>query len=536
MANINYKKYLNNYITNLATTSTIDHKFSLFIILGLGLFLRLYSLYVGEAFHVFSINDDIVVLNSVLALSSLEGSSWYLGPSLFSGGNAAGPLWTLFILIIYKLGFSSITGALFIMALLSMMSIYLLYRIALLFFPPQYALFTALLFSTAPWAVYYSVGFYCPMPTIFLGELLFLALWKTLTVPNSKSIIFVCLLSAMLPQFHMITIFFFPAILLLLWMSDARLSSRFLISGAIIGFLFYLPYLIGDSLNGWENTKIILSGAEKPFTYSTFKVLTAPVTVLSNAPTDWIGREADGFAGYKNFGNQYFYHYSVLLGINLINLLILFFLFFRFIGISGLYIWTHKTKPKALINNNIKLTFLALLIILPLILFVITGKNYSTRYTLIMLSLLFVMQVFVILNFKSSKLIKGMTIYFLVTILFSIYILISHYNYKSILINTSETFLPSFSKLENIKSAIYSKIPKDTHVKIILSETINNMPESKRKLYSALNEFMALDLREYAGSSSTTQEVFVVTGNESYNNIKYPDILYSSPSIIVLKK
>jgi len=529
-----YNYFSGKYILNLALKGSVDHKITLIIILGLGIFLRLYSLFIGEAFHVFSINDDISAFQVAFELARLEGTSWYLSPSAFSGGGAAGPLWALFILIIYKLGFDSISGALFIMALLSSLSVYLLYKIALLYFSPQYSLLAALLFSTSPWAVYYSVGMYNPMPTVLLGSLLFLALWKTLSIHYSKYIVYVCMLIAMLPQFHMITIFFFPSILLLLMFSKKKINLHYLALGAIIGILFYLPYIIGDGINNWENTKSVISGTEQQFSYSTYKVFSAPVTMLSNAPTDWIGRETDGFSGYKDFGSKYFYHYSILLVINLINLFILLLMFIKFIASSIKLFWSNKFSLNTVLKKNRTLAFISTLIILPLLLFVLTGKNYSTRYTLIMLSLLFIMQIYVLLDLKNRKLAKALTIYFLVNIFFSIYILISHYNYKNTLIYTSKTFFPSFKKLESIKQNINNSIPDNTYIKIRFSNSIKNLPESQKKLYYALDQF--IDLSNKNNSPTNTKKIFIVKGGENYDTFKYPNIIYTSPSIILLKE
>lgn len=390
-----------------------------------------------------------------------------------------------------------------------------------------------MLFATSPWAIYYAVGIYNPIPTIFFGALLFLSLYNSVSNEQDRAIFWVCVLAAALPHFHMVTLFLYPAIVFILWKSRSQINIKFFTFGIAAGITLYLPYLIGDGLNGWENTKLILSGENKPFSFSVMKVITAPITMLSNAPTGWIGRELDDHQGYFEFGTKYFGHYSVLLILNLINLSIILSLFFRF-SFRGFISFKEGLLSTESYKNNRTLIFLFLLIITPLLIYLITGRNFATRYTLIILSLLFIMKVLVIsklLNPKASKLI---TSYFFINIILSVYIVITYNNYMEMMINESKSFYPSIYKLEKIKENIYSEFKTPVHVDVKLSKEILNMPESQQKLYRAVREYIDVENRKTPKDTSDKRELLVVKTGESYDVQKYKKIIYKSPSIVIL--
>ena len=526
-----------NIIKNLHDSKSTQYKTLLILILFVGFFLRLLSLTAGEAYHTFAINDEIVVLDAVMKLLAGEGKSWYLGPSMFSSGNAPGTLWTLFVIAMYKLGLNSIWGALFVMVAINSITIYLVHKISICFLSPAYALFTTLLFATAPWVIFYSVGLYNPMPTAFLASLLFISLWNTLNCNKSKYILFVCIISAALPQFHMVSIFYLPFILFLLLITKTKVNKTYLFLGILIGVSFYIPYIIGDALSGWENTKLILAGEDKIFSFSVLKIISAPITVLSNAPTDWIGREIDGFKGYQSYGNYAFGSYYLLLMVNLTVMIFYGYILFAFIRTFYSKVKAQVLNSNFTFNENPKILFLGSLVVLPLVVFLLTGRNYSTRYAILIFPLLFLLPGYIIARIKNKKLsTKIIRILFLVSI-FNVYLIVSFYQYQNFLLKTSPAFMPSLNRLVDIKKHIDSSSNNDENIEISLSNAILILPEEQQKLYRTIIDFMHVytNVPTQELSSNKIRNLLVVRGNEDISKYRSSDFIYKSPVINIVE-
>lgn len=530
------KQLYSKYILSLNNVNSNNYKLSILIILIIGFFLRLYSLTVGEAYHSFAINDEIVAFDAAMKLASGEGSSWYLGPSMFSSGNAPGPLWTIFIIVIYKLGLNSIWGALFVMVFINSATVYLVYRLTSHFMTPTYTLFTTLLYATAPWVIYYSTGLYNPMPNAFLGAVLYLTLWNTINQDNTKMIFWVCVIAAAIPQFHMITLFYIPAILVVLWLSKSRINKMFFVLGIFAGISLYLPYVIGDALNGWHNTKLILSGEDKGFSFSVLKILTAPVTVLSNIPSDWVGREVNGFKGYQAFGNHSFGTYYLLLVINLLGLLLYFYIFFKFITLVMKSALLNFKAIRLFFAKDQKLLFLGVLIIIPLLLFLLTGRNYATRYTILMFPLLFMLPGIIIKQMANREFAKKLMKVILLLSVFNIYMMITFYNYQNFMIYNSDAFMPSFNRLDDIKKSIIAVIGKNNRIDVALSKEIKKLTTGQRKLFIAVEEYFNVYhvSTDRQGAVKSTRNIFIQRGDENSVIDDTQRVIFSSPAIKIL--
>ena len=62
----------------------------------MGLLLRLYTLYMGQGYHYFAINDEVTAYEVALAFMAGEDKAQYIGQPNFSGGHIPGPGWALF--------------------------------------------------------------------------------------------------------------------------------------------------------------------------------------------------------------------------------------------------------------------------------------------------------------------------------------------------------------------------------------------------------------------------------------------------------
>lgn len=439
-----------NWWRQLENPHSGSHRLTLGLILLCGFLLRFYSLYIGQAYHYSALNDEVTALSYALKFLAGDPRAYYLGQPFFAGAQIPGPLWTLFVAASYILGGNSVEGAIFIMLLVNTLVIYLVYRLASHFLTPQYALFTALIYAVSAWPVFYSAGLWNPLPLALLGALLYLALWRVSNSENSPAIFWVCLLSASLPQFHMIGVFYYPAIILLLFLAPTRINRQWLMLGIFAGLLLYLPYLIGDALHGWENLRKLGSEHAK-FSFSVLKILTIPITVLSNHPGNWAG---DGFGEFKEFGNAWFGSYLVLILLNVVSLVLSAFFFInpikRFLTRGA----QEKFSLKQRYASEPQLGFLVILLVLPMLVFLITGKNYSTRYTLLMLPLLFLLPGLFISRLTYSRyqhLVIGLFSAMLAT---SVYLILAFYQYLGHKIETTDQFMPSFRQLAKLDNVI----------------------------------------------------------------------------------
>ena len=250
----------------------------LIIVVG-GFFLRLAGLAWGQAYRDSNLFDELSAYESTLKFMAGDVPAQYIGQPHFAGGNVPGPLWAIFWSIPFRLGGTN--AVVLAMILLNTLVIYLVYRLALALFNVHTALWAAALCATSPWAIYESVSKCNPQVMAFFGALLYLALWQVVTRPRSPHIFWVGVLLAIMPQFHMFTVFLLPGVFWLLWQRRHAIDGRWLAAGLVISVLLYLPYLNGEAHHGWQNTRAIFSG-DTPKTRPLLKFSPFP---LSFSPT-----------------------------------------------------------------------------------------------------------------------------------------------------------------------------------------------------------------------------------------------------------
>ncbi len=462
------------------------HLLALFVCVGLGFWLRFYGYWAGESFHIFAINDEVSAFRVAMQFLAGEERAFYIGQPNFSDGHAPGPVWTLFTLAMLKLGGGSVSLALFYVTLLNSFLVLLVYIFARQLLRPGYALLSCFLFAISPWTVYYALGLWNPIPLAFLGVLLFISLWRVTQVENTPAVFWVCLLSAMLPQFHMIGIFYYPSILLVLYLSPARINRSWFVVGVIAGLMVYVPYFIGDMQHNWENTRLILSGG-RDFSFSVFKVISAPATILSNHPGRWLG---DGLEGLFDFGDRWFVSKVILVGVNLVSIVLALAIIFRFAIYFFSLLKRHWKNPSLMFEKYPAYSFVGILFFLPLLLFVFTGHNYSTRYTILIFPLLFVLPAFYIELAGKSKLKKFYLASLPFMSLFSIYLVLAFFTHMSDQIEGDAYFINSFKKMETVREEIKHHAGKGVRVKLVVDDYIHQAPERLRIATLALADYI----------------------------------------------
>jgi hypothetical protein len=479
---------LTNLAASLDDKGSRIHRGSLFFIILIGFLLRWYSLLVGHAYTFFTIKDEISALQYAFGFMAGDPTTFYLGQPALNQGQIPGPLWAMFLAGLYKLGGNSVEGAIFLMILLNTFVIYLVYRLASRMMPLRYALFSALFYSLSPWAIYYSAGIYNPMPLAFIGVLLYLALWQTLNSENSRAIFWVMLLTAAIPQFHMIGVFYYPAIGLLLLLNSKRTNLRWLAAGIVAGVLLYVPYLIGEITHHWSNLHNVLHRTEK-LSSGVLKVLTIPIGMLTNHPGEWPGYTT---AELIEFANKWFGSYIILIAINLVSFILSLLFIARFLKrfYAALRVASFNLRS-ALIQDRPHI-FIGILLILPLLLYLLTGKAYATRYSILIFPLLFLLPALYIASIKNPPwrqiVLYSMSLMFIC----NIYLVLSFYADQNHKLNSSSQFMPAFYKLEALYAALRKAAGNTTKIELDTTNLLDKNNKYKDITSNAISHYIEL--------------------------------------------
>ena len=467
------QNFFDELTLKISASSENRHRLFLFIIIALGFSLRLHGLVVGEGFREFSIKDEVTAYQFALAFLAGETQTWYLGQPAFMGSLAPGPMWTLFWVFLYKLGAGTPDGAMFWMLTVNTFVIYLVYRFSRTLLGRDYALLTALLYATGAWPMFYSTILWNPIPMALIGVLLFITLWQSTQNERSRSIFWVCLISAIIPQFHMIGLFYYPAILLILYLSPVKLNIKWFVLGVIAGFCVYLPYLIGDMLNNWQNTSEMF-GKSIPGSFGVGKIIITPIGVLSNQVARWTGY---GFENYREFGDIYFGSYIILVAINVVSIVISLIFVVNVLHKSFSVLRGNWFSPRQVYAEYPAYLFIAIFLVIPPLLFLLTRHNYGSRYTIIIFPLLFMLPALFLHTLKNVKIKNAVRLILSFMILFNCYLYLVFNLHISKRIEVAEYYVPSFRKMEDTLQEIRKKVGAGSFINIVADDYITDTTE-----------------------------------------------------------
>ena len=451
----------------------------LLAILVAGFLVRLTGLLWGQAYRDSNLFDELSAYESTLKFIAGNEQTRYIGQPHFAGGNVPGPLWAILWSIPFRLGGAD--AVVLAMILLNTAVIYLTYRLALALFSERTALWAAALCATSPWAIYESVSKCNPQVMAFFGVLLYLALWQVVTKPRSRHICWVCVLLAMMPQFHMFAVFLVPGTLCLLWQRRREINWQWLVAGLWISFLLYLPYVWGEAHHGWQNTRAIFTG-DTPKSAGALKVFTVPIVVLSNLIGSILGHK-----NYQDFGRSAFGSFAVLAAFNIVSLgLVIWSMINFFIAGKRLRRPFRADKPEI---------FVTVLLLGPLLLFLLTGHNFASRYTLVLYPLLFLLPArYLMENPAPRRWLKTAWVATAVTMVFNVVLMLALFRYQGQRIAHADYFIASFHKMEQVRRALRADAGQGCGIHLdgeFTSENVSN-PETRGLIglsrYITINE------------------------------------------------
>ena len=502
----------------------------LLLIIVSGFFLRLAGLYWGQAFHHASSGDEMDAYRVALEFASGQERAQYIGQPNFKSAKVPGPLWALFWLAGLKIGGSPASVCLLVI-LLGTAVIYFVYRLAEKLLGPEYSLWAALLCATSPWAVHYSVGATNPLLMAFLSGLLYLSLWDVVVGEKSPKIFWVCLILAVMPQFHMMVIFLAPAVLLVLALNFSRVNWRWLAAGMVASVVPYIPYILGDRRHGWENTRAILT-AQPNASPAVLKILILPITDLSNLISSITG---ENLADYRAFGDSCFGSVWVLVAFNAVSVALAVAMIGSFLVAFGRILRNHWRSPRQAFAAAPAEVFIGLLFFLPLLLFVLSFNNFSSRYLILEFPLLFLLPaLFVVRSLAKSRWRKPIVATLLALVAFNVWLTLASFLYQGRLIETGDRFLPSFQKMEMVRQRLKADAGPGARLQI---DQTPFLAEKKRwTAAGAVTLADYIDLHEtYDPSDGKTQRVKTYRVLQASDNVATNDrVAYAGNGIVIV--
>jgi hypothetical protein len=424
------------------------------IIIALGLGIRLTGLWWTQGYCLTGPGDALEAYSVAVDYASGEPEAAYLGqPNYNAHAKLPGPLWSLFCFMGLR-AWGSIEGAILGIILLNTASIYICYLLAERTLGPSGSTWTALFAATLPFAVYYSVSLYNPNVMPLLGGLLFLALWEVIQQDRSRGIFWVVLLLLVMPQFHMCVTMLLPALGLVLFLARVRLNLPYLFAGLIAGAVLYVPYLRGEMSHGWQNTLGMLSAPGR-FGWGGLKALTAPLSLLTN----WVPQWTDNPAAYRQMGRACFGFLGLFLSLNLLSGLVAVSLGLHVLQRFGVAMRGFWHTPRQVFNRSRGFLFLVMITMVPLLCAAASGKNFSTRYAIVLFAPMLTLAGWAAATLPGSLRRGGLfTIALVIVTCGNVWFMPAMFHYQGERIARGGTFLPSFRNLE----AVYQQLKAHT--------------------------------------------------------------------------
>lgn len=462
---------------------------ALIMLLGFGL--RFTGLHWGQAYSWNAQGDGIAAYLTAVDFERGEPLAQYIGqPNFNEHSKLPGPLWTLFCVAGLRFR-GSIEGVIWAVILLNTATVYLVYQLTGRTVGSPAALWAALLTATLPWVVNYSVAVYNPDVMPFLGALLFLALWEVTQRERSRAVFWVVLLMLAMPQFHMSGLMLIPAVVMVLWLSPARLSFPWLIGGLVAGIALYWPYLHGEMLHGWQNSRGWLAGGRSGHAVESLKALSAPLSFLVN----WVPRWTQSAEDYRELGRSCFGSFYVFLALNVLSMVFAGFLVLEALQIIKLAFRGFWRAPRAAFTRSPGIIFLTLVFCVPLLCALVSGTPFHSRYCLVLLAPQIALAAAAAGNLLNAP--RAGRIFppvMAVTILANIWLMPAMYWAQGRRIERGPLFVPSFRKLESVYQGLKAHAGANRFVRVEVAAYHQSSPPDDKSLHQAelISDYVAV--------------------------------------------
>lgn len=483
-------------------------KLALILVLGFGI--RVTGLVWGQAYCQGSQGDCLEAYETAVDYVRGDSRAQYLGqPRYNDNAKLPGPLWALFCVEGLRLGKGSIEGVVWVIILLNTATIYLTYLLAARTLGVGPALWAALFLSVSPSAVFYSTVVYNPVVMPFLGGLLFLALWQTTQRNRSGAIFWVPLILLAMLQFHVSGLALIPAVILVLAFSPMRTHFLWLSAGVIAGFCLYLPYLQGDMAHHWENTRGMMQGASNPYWPGTLRVLTAPLSFLVNI---WTPPHVYTPTEYREMCRACFGSLELLLVVNALSVISTAFL------VCGAFAQIREAlhgmlrSPRTVFARSPGIIFLSIVLLVPLLASVTSGKVFQARYCLVLLPPLFALAGAGVTHWLETQRRRRLVLTIvLASTCATAWFMPAMYRFDYTFIEDGTRFVPGFTKLEAIYQSLKAHTGKNQPVQVEDNDYLQALPRDDHYLHQARLIRVYVAIREKQDISVSDSSVPIVT-------------------------
>ncbi|MDP2685318.1 MAG: glycosyltransferase family 39 protein [bacterium] len=262
----------------------VNKKVAITLIIILAAFLRLYR--IGD--YMTFLGDegrDVLIVKGIL-----EGHLTLLGPRASAADFFTGPIYYYFMAPFLWLFNLDPVGPAVGIALLGIITVYLVYRIGRYFFGKPAGLFAAALYAASPLVISYSRSSWNPNPMPFFSLLILFFLYRSIVAQSWKTLLFTGLLFGVAMQLHYIEIFLGLAIFLFILISTYMLEKKEKIKLIIIhyiefllGFIIgFLPFIAFEIRHGFSNFRTIFNFIFHQDLYIKEIVNTPPMQIIKD--------------------------------------------------------------------------------------------------------------------------------------------------------------------------------------------------------------------------------------------------------------
>ena len=456
------------------------------LILALGLGLRVDALRqeTDFGFNLGAQSDSMEAYEVAVSLLKGEPRAQYLGqPNFNIHSKLPGPLWAAFCAAGLKL-FGTIRGAAMLVLLTGTGAIFLTFLLVVPAIGVRAALWAALLQATSPLAVHYSIIVFNPSVMPFLGGLFLLALWRVTQRDDSPAIGWVGFLLLIMPQFHFSSVVLAPAAVVVWWLSKRRLNWAWLSFGLIAGLICYGPYVYGEIMHHWQNTVGMTAGSPGRYSTTALKVFIAPLAFLYN---DWSPRWAYTADEYREICRACFGSLGGAMAANILAAIAVSAVLAGAVALGVRAMRGFWRSPRETFARSPGVTFLVVVMLMPLACAFLVGQPFHPRYALMLLAPLFGLSGAAVVTWNAQpRAGRFVGPIICAVVAANIWFILRIYRVQDALIETTPRFVPSFRHLDRVYQTLQSHAGDNRMVELRDDDYIRNLsPQEAHSLAGA---------------------------------------------------